>query len=147
MNNFKQITAALLMMILSIITGCSDEYLSPLSSSGTNKTFTSDEVPSTHFETVRELKAGETILFHKNNTGLTTIEAISIEQCDKLMQQLEVTGYTGDMGYVLGCDLKGFAVRTVMIRNISNRDVSINIHLYGKVEIIPDPVKKEKDNE
>ena len=121
MVTLKSLSAAIVMLVLSVLVGCSDSILSPESNAGEiNTAGNYSQVPADHFQTKLTLKPGEVRYFSRRNTGINIFHAVTVNDCYK--NNIEVIGFSGDLAFFLECSLKGFSASSISIENKSNID-------------------------
>lgn len=158
MKTLKMFIPVLAVLILSIITGCS-EVTDPVSSSGNtsenNENSVTVSVPlAPAFQTYIRLKPHRAYTFNISNTGLSKITGIDIENVtvnpssdspalvnESLpipvpiynvfdCEDLSVYGSTKD-DLLIGCHTRGFDLKKITVENVSSRMLDLKVSLYG----------------
>ncbi|MEO8446043.1 MAG: hypothetical protein ABI528_01035 [bacterium] len=147
MRTLINLRAAIVIIVLSVITGCNNEDLSPVSSGNNTENLNSSAevsaVPSNHFQKKIKLRPRQAVTFDRSNTGINIFTAISIDKCEMLKKNLEVSGYTSDTAFLLECQAKGFWAQKIIVENTSGRYIEMDINLLGLVDIVIDPGEKD----
>lgn len=142
MRTLKNLAAALTAVFIVILVGCSDEMVTPTSLVQKDSGSEYNKVPANYYQAKLSLKPGEVQYFSRRNTGINLFHAIRINDCYK--KSIEVIGYTGDMGFLLDCRLKGFSAAYISIENKSKDVADVEVNLFGDVEFIDPGVKDIK---
>ncbi len=148
MRTLKNLKAAIVILMLSVIVGCSEGPVSPLSSESNSGTVNSNselsKVPANNFHTTMMFKPGQRYTFNRSNTGINTFHALSIKNSYK--KELEVVGYVGGLAFLLEPNTKGFTAASITIENKAASPSDLDIYLAGDVELI-DPWVNDKQSE
>ncbi|MEO8664761.1 MAG: hypothetical protein ABI462_04625 [Ignavibacteria bacterium] len=143
MYTFKIYRTAILMLVLSILAGCSDEITSPVTESGGHETAIKQEAQenlSTNFFHGKVLlKPRQSYSFSYENTGFYRFNAVSVTNCEDIKNDIEVTGYMDDEAITLGCSTKDFWVKSITVTNISGHKTEIDIYLTGTKIRVSEP--------
>lgn len=140
MNNLKSIITATAMLILSVLTGCSDQLVSTgeLSSNTDSRQSAAIIDKSSVFHTVIRLKPSRSYRFNISNTGFVKINSINAENLsispdeDKLVtecQDMAINSTDNDLN--LDCKSKGLDLREIEIVNTGSRMIDIDVKLTG----------------
>lgn len=140
MNNLKLIITATAMLILSVLTGCSDQLVSTgeLSSNTDSRQSAAIIDKSSVFHTVIRLKPSRSYRFNNSNTGFVKINSINAENLslspdeDKLVtecQDMAINSTDNDLN--LDCKSKGLDLREIEIVNTGSRMIDIDVKLTG----------------
>lgn len=134
MNTFKIIKTTILITVLTILAGCSEEITSPVTA-GKNQDRGNPEVQENLSTNVYHSKftlyPHESYSFGYENTGFYSFNSISVPNCEEIKDGIEVTGYLDDEALLLECSSKGFWVSSIMITNITGNKSEIDIYLTG----------------
>lgn len=146
MRTLKIFKGAMVTLMLTLLVGCSDNFVSPISAeknSGVdNSRAELKKVPANEYQTIMELKPGQSITFSRGNTGISAFHVISIKDANK--KGFEVIGYVGDIAFLLQAESKGFTATSISIENQSQYVQELDIYLAGDVEIINPIIKHIK---
>jgi len=137
MKTLKILSGIIAVSAIMILIGCTEEN-SPVSSGKDGITIplqSESKVPADHFEKTFTLKNGESTCFNKSNTGIALFRAMSIRGCDEVKKVLDITGNIGDIAFQLNCNSKGFNAQQIIMKNVSGREIEVDLLLYGDVEI------------
>ncbi|MBL8006472.1 MAG: hypothetical protein JNJ56_02995 [Ignavibacteria bacterium] len=140
MNTLKSIIPATAMLILSVLTGCSDQLVSTgeLSSNTDSRQSSAIIDKSSVFHTVIRLKPSRSYRFNTSNTGFVKINSINAENLslspdeDKLVtecQDMAINGTDNDLN--LDCKSKGLDLKEIEIVNTGSRMIDIDVKLTG----------------
>lgn len=140
MNNLKSIITATAMLILSVLTSCSDQLVSTgeLSSNTDSRQSAAIIDKSSVFHTVIRLKPSRSYRFNISNTGFVKINSINAENLslspdeDKLVtecQDMAINSTDNDLN--LDCKSKGLDLREIEIVNTGSRMIDIDVKLTG----------------
>lgn len=139
MNTLKSIIPATAMLILSVLTGCSDQLVSTGElSSNTDRQSAAIIDKSSVFHTVIRLKPSRSYRFNISNTGFVKINSINAENLslspdeDKLVtecQDMAINSTDNDLN--LDCKSKGLDLREIEIVNTGSRMIDIDVKLTG----------------
>ncbi|MDZ4712294.1 MAG: hypothetical protein SGI89_08190 [bacterium] len=147
MRTLRNLRVAIVIIVLSVIAGCNHEDLSPVSSGNNaenlNSSTEASAVPSNHFQKKIKLRPHQAVTFDRRNTGINIFTCISIDNCELIKKNVEVSGYTSDTAFLLECQTKGFWAQKIIVENKSGRYTEIDLNLFGYVDVIIDPGKKD----
>lgn len=135
MKTLKTLTAIIIICTLNVIAGCSDDIISPtVQSSVTEKnSFTknesSDDIERYHSNI--SLKPHDSYTYTYENTGYYKFNSISILNCGNTKGSLDISGYSDDQAFVLGCNSKGFDAWSITIVNTTRESVNLDVFLSG----------------
>ena len=140
MNTLKSIIPATAMLILSVLTGCSDQLVSTgeLSSNTDSRQSSAIIDKSSVFHTVIRLKPSRSYRFNTSNTGFVKINSIKADNLslspdeDKLVtecQDMAINGTDNDLN--LDCKSKGLDLKEIEIVNTGSRMIDIDVKLTG----------------
>jgi ABC-type phosphate transport system substrate-binding protein len=149
MNASKMFKAALVILAISILVGCSDQLTSPQDSLSNNSggigttkfngSETQDRIAENAFSTTMKLKPGQSYTFNVSNTGLAKFTAIDVVDLsikpneDKYAQDcygISVFGDTKD-DIAVSCHSSGFEFKNLTVQNSSSGILGLRISLYG----------------
>lgn len=136
----KLFKLAIVLSVISVFTGCSDEINAPSMSppiAYSGSEFEQQEISTSVFRTNISLKPGQSYSFDYSNTGFYTVNFIMVTTCDNV----EIKGYNDDELIFLSCYSSGFTAKTIRIKNISSEIIEPVVYLKGsdKKNINPDP--------
>lgn len=146
MRTLKIFKGAIVTLMLTLLIGCSDGLVSPLSSEKNpvvdNSNTELNRVPANEFQTVMTFKPGQSYTFRRNNTGINIFHTLSIK--DSYKKGVEAIGYYGDIAFILNTDMKKFSATSITVQNQSQYVQELDIYLSGEVEYIDPGVKDVK---
>ncbi len=149
MKTLKAFKVVLVILVLIILGGCSDQITSPSDhttnpgSTGIPKDKVSeadDQVSSNYFNTRIKLGPNREYTFNVSNTGLAKFTAIDVERISNEMgddliakncRYLQIYGDGAKFDIALSCSSKGFDVKQIRLKNLSSRILDLNISLLG----------------
>lgn len=148
MNTLKMLKTVIVVLVLSVLTGCS-EINDPVSSSGNtsvnNKpSEVNESVPNSGsavsvFKTIIKLKPHRTYTFGLSNTGFSKFTGIDVENisvdpyADRPVldcEDLLIYGSLKDDIYI-GCHSKEFDFKEITIENLSSGKIELSVSLQG----------------
>ena len=150
MKTLKSATAIVTICILSILTGCSDQLITPVTQSTVSdlKLNTAEEniKDLLRYKSKISLKPNESYSYSYENTGFYSFKSISILNCGDFKSGLDISGYMDDQAIILNCNSSGFYVWSITIVNTTGEAVDLDVTLTGskkKVIYNNPPVKSE----
>ncbi len=150
MKTLKSATAIMVICVLSILTGCSDQILTPVTqSSGSDlKVNIAEENKSDvlRYQSKISLKPNQSYSYSYESTGFYSFNSISVLNCGDTKSGLDISGYMDDQALTLDCNSTGFYVWSITIVNTTGEAVDLDVTLTGsKKRVIyhNPPVKSE----
>ena len=129
MKTFKMFQTAVILTVLSILVGCSEQSTAPLSSEYQIKSQSSEKIDNSFTIQIR-LKPNRSYVFNIANTGLEKFYAIDIQNSDIDCKEIVVFG-DSKYNYDLSCHNKKFESKNVTIQNIGSRMIDLTVTLTG----------------
>lgn len=135
MNTIKFLSTLAVILILTVLTGCSDSTYSPVSSdlSGSGN-ITENNKPSLPKEMSIKLQPFETQNFSYENTGFYTFTSFAIENCHESESRITAFGYSDDVVFLLGCYLENNRFQSFSIENHSKDIVKLTFVITGTLD-------------
>lgn len=127
MKTIKTVTAAMIISILSIITGCSDQ----ITSSSDQEKIALHSQSLSEFALRLKLSPGEIYVLNNENTSLAEFNELSVLSSVPCFDIIEITAYYEDEAVSLESESRGFQARILMIENLTNTDIELDITLKG----------------
>lgn len=144
MNAIRMFQIALVITVLSLMTGCSDQ----ITSSGNSESVTSAShgVMSAStvnrdkpvFKTQIRIKPNRSYTFRHDNTGFTTLSYIKVEYLNDITDSksdkcsnFQITGKNNFEKNQLSCESKGFNANEISILNLTNKFLDLEVTLDG----------------
>ena len=150
MKTLKSATAIFIIFVLSILTGCSDQLISPVAqSSGSDQKVNIAEENTKDvlkYQSKISLKPNESYSYSYENTGFYSFSSISVLNCGDIKSGLDISGYMDDQAIILDCNSTGFYAWSITIVNTTGEAVDLDVTLTGskkRVIIQNPPVKSE----
>ena len=144
MNAIKSFQRALILIVFSLLTGCSDQLMNPeISSSGTNGyesllTGTGNSAVN-RLNTEIDLKPYSSYTFSSKNTDFDRINTISAEIITAKLptllecQGLSIYSISSDADIFLSCKSSGLNLMDITVENTSDQPVRVSVVLTGKL--------------
>ncbi|HMS33874.1 MAG TPA: hypothetical protein PKC91_07295 [Ignavibacteria bacterium] len=135
MKILKTVMTMVFIITISILAGCGDELISPAGQntfsekSSVTKPETSNDIERYHSSI--SLKPHNSHTYTYENTGYYKFNSISILNCGNTKGSLEISGYSDDQAFILGCNSKGFEALSIIIVNTTNETVDLDVFLTG----------------
>lgn len=127
MYKIKTLLVVSAILIVSVLSGCSDEISSPV----TESIIASDKMTIPVIRNIK-LHPHEEVVIDKNNTGFEKISSLIISDCESVSDKIRLTGYDNDSMFPLGCFNDGFLFSSFSIENISSGEIKIEFIVSGK---------------
>ncbi len=134
MFKIKSTVLAVLLIVLFIMSGCSEDVISPLSENGETGKAASDAdatIDSKKFHSKISLKPRQTVEFHAGNTIFRSFNSISILNCGITKSSLEILGYANDAILLLSCNSNDFFAYSITIENKTRSSIELDVFLGG----------------
>ncbi|MBK8552120.1 MAG: hypothetical protein IPL53_14085 [Ignavibacteria bacterium] len=145
MLKIKSTITAVMVMLLSIMTGCSDQIVSPFSqSTGPDAVSNAPGIkknPDVFYSKIT-LKPRQAFTYSHKNTVFSSFNSISILNCGDAKSSVEILGYLNDVVMVLGCNSKGFIANSITIENKTQNSVELDVFLTGVQSLSEEPLIK-----
>jgi len=150
MKTLKSVTAIAVICVLSVLTGCSDQLISPVTQStgsGHNLNTVEENIKDVlRYQSKISLKPNESYSYSYESTGFYSFNSISVLNCGDFKSGLDISGYMDDQAIILDCNSTGFYVWSITIVNTTGEAVDLDVTLTGsKKRVIHHnpPVKSE----
>ena len=164
MRNLKMFQAALVLAVLSIVVGCSDQFTSPnqefvkSSNKGKGSDLThekssanvinpveADKHVNPLYHTQISLKPGGVYKFELSNTGLNRFTSVDVSRVETASQKAEkifdpcdgINVYSNSKKS-LSCHSKNFKEREIYVQNTSSIALDFDVLLFGTQPIVKD---------
>jgi hypothetical protein len=134
MKALKVYTGILIMVCLSILSACSDNITSPVSS-GSQETEVFKAVNTKNLDSYSSLisvKPGESIFLHSDITNLKSITDYSISNCETFTKNLFISASNIDGSQSLPCSSNGYSLDDLLIENRSGQEKTFEVKLSGE---------------
>lgn len=149
MKKIKSTVIAVMFMVLTIMTGCSDQIVSPFSqSTGPDAVSNASDIkknPDVFYSKIT-LKPRQAHTYSTKNTIFSSFNSISVLNCGDTKSSVEILGYTNDAVMILGCNSKGFIANSITIENKTQNSVELDVFLTGVSNLTEEPLIKVGDN-
>lgn len=144
MNAFKMFQIALVITVLTFMTGCSDqitssgnpESVSPASHGVMSASTENRDKPV--FKTQIRIKPNRSYTFRHDNTGFASINYIKVDLLNEIndsesgnCSNFQITGKNNFEKSQLSCESKGFNVNEISIQNLTNKFLDLEVTLDG----------------
>ncbi len=135
MKTFKLLQIAVVTLVLSVIVGCSDQFTAP-TSGGESVSQSEDLLSLNSFNTQIRLRPYASYEFNVANTGLEKITAIDVSfgpdlETEQLFLDCENIAIYGALKH-LNCHGSGFNEKSITVKNLSSKSVTLNVALAGE---------------
>ncbi len=148
MSNLKIFKTAIVIFVVSLLAGCSDQLTSPGSGNFESSNKTKQEAASTveksitkdqYFRIQIKLKPHRAYIFNVSNTNFYAINSIDVQNLsldpnsDRYLnkcQDIIVYGSTTD-DVLLNCHSTGLNLKEIVVENISSKMLDLNVTLGG----------------
>ena len=139
MRTINSIITAILIVAVIWAAGCGNNPLSPVSSDITNSNSAETEYSKnlSSFNANIKIAPNQTYVLNYESTGLRLFSSILVADCREPNTVLEIVGYYDDEQLILGCSNTGFQVYSISMRNISSRNLNLNVSMTGTDRIYP----------
>lgn len=156
MKTIKLFQTAAVVLILSVVVGCSDQITSP-SSGGKTNSMSEELLSANSYSAQLKLRPQGTITFTKANTHLkkiTSINAVAVTVEEPGLDLLSAEGSGLDLlssecnkiaiysypktDHLLNCQSQGLDLNQITVKNVSSGLIDLKISLYGE-RVKPDP--------
>lgn len=135
MNTVKFLSTLTVILIFTVLTGCSDSTFSPVSSGQISSGNTAeDNKPSQPKEISIKLQPFETQSFDYENTGFYTFTSFAVENCHESESSITAFGYSDDVVIELGCYTENYRFQSISIENHSKDIVKLTFVVTGTLE-------------
>jgi hypothetical protein len=149
MKTLKMFQAVLVILVISILVGCSDQLTAPIDQANnksggirtpvTSVSKTQEILPIYSYSTQIGLKQFRSYTFNVSNTGLAKFTGIDVENLsidpneDKIALSCQDIAITGDTksDVKISCHSRGFEARQLTIQNLSSHLLVLRVSLYG----------------
>lgn len=149
MKKIKSTITAVMFMVLAIMTGCSDQIVSPFSqSTGPEAVSNAPGIkknPDVFYSKIT-LKPRQVYTYSTSNTIFSSFNSISVLNCGDTKSSIEILGYINDVVMVLGCNTKGFIANSITVQNKTQKSIELDVFLTGVQNLSEEPLIKVKDN-
>lgn len=151
MKTIKTFHLTLVMLVLSVLAGCSDKFMSPSATTPTTniKGASNSEESSIKnvYQSKIKLAPGQTYTFNYDNTGFYTFDLVLVSNCLESRKNLEIVGKGDDYLLLLHCNSKGFFAKSIQVRNLSSGRMELDVTLSGSKKKINDSGSQIIDSE
>ncbi len=135
MKTINKVLLTAMILILTILTGCTENILTPnkeITGTGQKNDRAVHETRQVKgHQSKVELKQHEIFTLNYTNTGFYNFDAISVVNNSATQSALEIIGYSDDEAFLLGSNSKGFWVSSITIENKSPGNVSLDVYVTG----------------
>ncbi|MDQ3020963.1 MAG: hypothetical protein M3R36_10385 [Bacteroidota bacterium] len=143
MKAIKMLQAIIVISVFTILTGCSEETISPVGISNDSVEVSDpaiqDDIPVNVYHSVIRIKPKKSYTFDFSNTGLYSFNSISVFHPEISRKLFEIVAYMDDEVILLDNNSSGFFVRSITIQNLTSRFIDLTVVLKGSNVPVKDP--------